>query len=75
MDIQPENYWFVGAVWGNEEQTERFIAEGIWQNGYEDKYQSLVASMLPGERIAIKAAYTKKYNLPFKSNGQTASVM
>ena len=31
--------------------------------------------MRPGEKIAIKAAYTRKHNLPFQSSGKPASVM
>jgi 5-methylcytosine-specific restriction enzyme B len=29
------SYWFVGALWnGTDEQTPRFVADGIWENGY-----------------------------------------
>jgi 5-methylcytosine-specific restriction protein B len=68
--------WFVGAAYGRtNDQTPRFLAEGIWENGYEDKYQDLVRSMRPGERIAIKSSYTRKRGLPFDNRGQTVSVM
>ncbi len=31
--------WFVGASYGGtDDQMSRFLAEGIWENGYEDKY-------------------------------------
>jgi len=53
----------------------RFLEEGIWENGYKDKYLDLVKSILPGDRIAIKASYTRKYNLPFDNKGQSVSVM
>ena len=35
MDIS-NSYWFVGASYGkdSEDQTDRFLAEGVWQNGY-----------------------------------------
>ncbi len=35
--------WFVGALFrpGNVDQTGRFIEQGIWENGYEDKYLDL----------------------------------
>ncbi len=72
----PKSYWFVGASYGgSEDQTERFISEGIWQNGYKDKYLDVVRSMQPGDRIAIKSSYTRKRNLPLDSKGQTVSVM
>ena len=50
-------------------------SEGIWENGYEDKYVDLVKSMCPGERIAIKSSYTRKHDLPFDNRGQSVSVM
>ena len=67
--------WFVGATYGADDQMPRFLSEGIWENGYEDKHLDVVRSMRPGDRIAIKAAYTRKHGLPFDSRGQTVSVM
>lgn len=73
----PKSYWFVGASYGkdNEDQTERFLEDGVWQNGYQDKYLDVVRSMQPGDKIAIKSSYTRKRDLPFDSKGQTVSVM
>src|SRR5690242_14499823 len=69
-------YWFVGAMYGGaEDQTERFLSEGIWQNGYRDKHLDLVRSMMPGDRIAIKSAYTRKHGLPFDNRDEAVSVM
>lgn len=68
--------WFVGASYGGtEDQMPRFLAEGIWENGYDDKHLDLVRSMRPGERIAIKSSYTRKHGLPFDSRGRAVSVM
>lgn len=75
LNIRPS--WFVGAAYNRtEDQTPRFLAEGIWENGYEDgKYGDLVRSMRPGDRIAIKSSYTRKRELPFDNRGATVSVM
>lgn len=68
--------WFVGASYGGtEDQTPRFLREGIWENGYKEKYADLVHQMRPGDRIAIKSSYTRKHNLPFDNRGETVSVM
>ena len=67
--------WFVGANYDGEDQTSRFLSEGIWENGYNDKYLDEVRAMRPGERIAIKAAYTRKHGLPFDNRGRTVSVL
>ena len=34
--------WFVGATYGSDDQTPRFLQEGIWEDGYEDKYLDAV---------------------------------
>lgn len=69
-------YWFVGASYGGiDDQMPRFLAEGIWENGYEDKHLDVVRSMRPGDRIAIKSSYTRKHSLPFDNRGQAVSVM
>lgn len=75
--VQPEGtqYWFVGAMWDEGEQMQRFIRDGIWQNGYEHKFSDLVLSMKPGDRIAIKSTYVRKYNLPFDNKGVPISGM
>lgn len=69
--------WFVGAAYNRtEDQTPRFLAEGIWKNGYEDgTYGDVVRTMRPGDRIAIKSSYTRKHGLPFDNRGATVSVM
>jgi len=71
-------YWFVGAYYADSDpadQLPRFIEQGIWENGFTDKYLDDVKSMQPGERIAIKAAYVRRKDLPFDNRGHTVSVM
>ncbi|MBL0208789.1 MAG: AAA family ATPase [Propionivibrio sp.] len=68
--------WFVGASYGGtDDQMPRFLSEGIWENGYDDKLLDKVRSMQPGERIAIKSSYTRKHGLPFDSRDRAVSVM
>ncbi len=77
--VQPDStqFWFVGAMWGDGEgdQTPRFMQEGIWQNGYEDKFAEQVNKMKAGDRIAIKASFARKHGAPFDNKGQTVSAM
>lgn len=75
-DGQP--YWFVGAYYADadpQDQTPRLIEQGIWENGYTDKYIDDVKSMEPGDRIAIKAAFQRKRDIPFDNKGHAVSVM
>ena len=72
------DYWLVGAYWDSQDppdQTERFLAEGIWENGYEDRYLDLVKAMKVGDKIAIKSTTTQKNDLPFDSLGHTVSLL
>ncbi|BDT60176.1 hypothetical protein MasN3_36700 [Massilia varians] len=77
--VQPDStqYWFVGAMWGNGEgdQTPRFLQDGVWQNGYEDKFAEQVRAMKPGDRIAIKATFARKHGTPFDNKGKRVSAM
>ena len=69
--------WFVGAYNDSDDthQDEEFIEQGIWQNGYTDKFLDTVNSVKVGDKIAIKTSYTKKKGLPFDNKGATISVM
>ena len=69
--------WFVGASFGHtNDQSERFLSQGLWEiSKPSDKEMALVRSMRPGERIAIKAVYSRKHGLPFDNRGRTVSVM
>ena len=71
-----ETYWFAGALWDKtDDQLPRFLAEGIWENGYEDQFSELVRRMKPGDRIAIKASFVQTRGLPFDVGGKPVSVM
>jgi 5-methylcytosine-specific restriction protein B len=76
---RPEvDYWLVGAYWSDNDapdMTPQFLAEGIWQNGYKDKYLDKVRAMKVGDRIGIKSASTQKRDLPFDARGRTVSRM
>lgn len=70
------SFWFAGAMWGgSDDQADRFRAEGIWSNGYDDEFNDLVARMKPGDRIAIKSSFVKKHKLPFDVGGMAVSCM
>ena len=60
---------------GTDDQMPRFIEEGIWENGYTDKYLDTVRAIQPGDRIAIKSSYIRKHDLPFDNREQSVSVM
>jgi 5-methylcytosine-specific restriction protein B len=68
-------YWFVGDRWGAD-RAERFLAEGLWENGYTDSQSlDLVRRMRPDDRIAIKATFSQERGLPFDVGGKSVSVM
>ena len=70
-------YWFVGASFGRtDDQFERFIEGGLWEISEPGpRHREQVLSMLPGQRIAIKATYVRRLNLPFDNRGRPVSVM
>lgn len=61
--IGKDKYFLVGAFWDTsnpQDQTERFVKEGIWFNGYEDKFLEEVNAVPIGSNIAIKAAFVRE---------------
>lgn len=55
-------YYLVGAFWDSDtpqDQTERFVKEGIWINGYNNKFIKDVKNVATGSKIAIKAAFVR----------------
>lgn len=70
-----EIFWLVGAMWDNGDQMERFLQDGVWKNGYTDRYLDDVRRMRPGERIVIKSAFVQKHALPFDVGDQSVSAM
>ena len=75
FDDPKRSFWFVGAYWGEDDQTEHFLGEGIWKNGYENRFADRVQRMKPGDRIAIKASFTKKFGVPFENRDKSVSCM
>lgn len=78
------NYYFVGASFDEYDMTKEFVAQGIWKLGWEgvednDSYKKMFRifeQINPGDRIVIKAAFTRKFNLPFKNpRNKKCSVM
>ena len=71
--------WYVGATGVEngvyQDFSDKFIEEGRWENGWDNKFLELVKSVKVGDKIALKAAYTKRKGLPFNSNGKVVSVM
>ena len=58
-----KQYYLVGAYWNDEnpkDQTERFVKNGIWVNGYDNKFLKDVNNVAVGTIIAIKSAYTRE---------------
>jgi 5-methylcytosine-specific restriction protein B len=72
------NYWMAGAMWdGDQDKTDDFVSQGVWINGYDDKYTAEINTVKPGDKIAIKTVYTRKRRegLPFENNGKSVACM
>jgi len=58
------NYYVLGAVWNSDkkkpDQSERFIANGFWQNGWTDKFLDIVNGVKIGDRVAIKSSFATR---------------
>ena len=76
-----EYAWYVGATGNNAEGnwqdfSEQFLNEDRWENlSAPEYYTDVVNQIQPGDRIAIKASYTRKNNLPFDNNNKFVGVL
>lgn len=69
------NYWVVGADWDGDDKTEEFISQGVWKNGYSDKFLDTIDQIQVGDWMAIKSTYRQKHDLPFDNFGCDVSCM
>lgn len=54
-------YFIGGFTWSGESQLNRFISDGIWENGYHGtKYQKIFNEIKIGDFFALKATYTTR---------------
>ena len=69
--------WFLGAAFagGDDDQSARFMGEGVWEHRHPDQYTEAVRSIQPGDRVALKAMSTQKHGLPFDNRGHSVSAM
>lgn len=76
-DLGAGPYWFVGSSFGgNSDQTERFVRDGVWEiDTPSDKDAERVRGMKVGDRIALKATFVQRYDLPFNNSERDVSVM
>ena len=79
-DFDIDYAWYVGTT-GNDDNGEwrdfsdEYIENGIWVNGWDDKFIEVVNSIAVGDHIAIKSTFTQKKNLPFDNHGKTVGAM
>jgi 5-methylcytosine-specific restriction protein B len=72
------NYWLVGAYWDDmdpADQTQRFMEEGIWENGNQGRITTDVFAMRVNDKIAIKSISTQRKALPFPAREHTVARM
>ncbi|MCQ2148505.1 MAG: hypothetical protein MJZ16_13485, partial [Bacteroidales bacterium] len=67
-NTENRKYWLAGYAFGStNSQLERFLSEGIWEGGSDDKTNSLIQSMQKDDVIILKSTSTKgkKHDIPF----------
>ncbi|HTJ53343.1 MAG TPA: AAA family ATPase [Cyclobacteriaceae bacterium] len=72
--IYPDDmkYYVVGTFWNDynpQDQTDRFVTNGIWENGYEDKFIEQVKNVPEGSLIAIKTTIKQDDKMIIKALG------
>lgn len=58
--INEISYYLLGANWDGDDQVERFIQNGIWENGYDNKYHDIINNVKINDKVAIKSSFPNK---------------
>ncbi len=58
-----KNYFAAGHSWGKDDQFDRFIKEGIWENGHVKKLTNVVNKAQAGDVIFLKSTFIQKNNV------------
>lgn len=53
-------FFVAGCTWDNEDQSNRFFEESIWENGNEEKFIQIVKSTKIGDVVFLKSTYSAK---------------
>ncbi|MBC5833682.1 hypothetical protein G6N05_02170 [Flavobacterium sp. F372] len=54
-------FYLVGTIWGDEEQSERFYKEGIWENGHENReYFDLINRVKENDILIHKSSFSTR---------------
>ncbi len=56
-DHKEHRYYLVGSYWNGHEQLDRFLADGIWENGHNEGNLDKVKGVKPGDLLALKASF------------------
>lgn len=52
------NFYLVGSIWGNDDQSERFFEDKIWEKGHEDNtYSEVIKEISIGDILIIKSTF------------------
>ncbi|CAM1350888.1 P-loop NTPase fold protein [Tenacibaculum ascidiaceicola] len=54
--------YLVGSSWSGKDQTQRFIDESIWENGYDNRYLDIVNMVEQGDLLLMKSTFAQNSN-------------
>jgi hypothetical protein len=69
LNISAKMKYFIGGYsWSGKSQFDRFVKDGIWENGYEEeKYSDLFSKISVGDMFALKSTFVKGQKPNLKS--------
>lgn len=55
--LADRSIYLAGSNWEREEQADRFFSDGIWENGYDDRFIDLTKTIQPGSILILKSTF------------------
>ena len=53
-----KNFFALGHIWGEQDQMKRFLKDGIWENGHENKLTNVVRRIKSGDIVFLQSSYS-----------------
>lgn len=56
-NLSERQIYLAGSSWDGVDQADRFFKNDIWENGYDNRFISLIQNIKPGSIIVLKSTY------------------
>jgi hypothetical protein len=68
-EVRSELAFVVGGYWSGDDQSQRFMSEGIWENAKDEGDDSIMHTVQVGDTFVLKSTFSKERNSLLRIKG------